>query len=192
MKSRELLSRLNVKTLLVLLRLLREELSAATSETSNLCSAEDLAEKLSAIAKTILPVLRNYSSWFIINRKVLALELINPALDELTSQLWAAYVATLNALLRVFPFQALTEAVPPATVMLAEDVESLGFKPLQDAAVISRWYADGQLKPKYLSSRHNQPAAETVMLVRIRALLEDATQMVQDEVRLCMLSSGQN
>ncbi|KAK3050116.1 hypothetical protein LTS18_012644, partial [Coniosporium uncinatum] len=183
MKSRELLSRLNVKTFLVLLRLLRDELRAAGEDTSisSSRSAGDLFEKTFTTAKSILPALRNYSSWFIINRKVLALELGNPVIDELTSQLWDAYAATMNALLRSFPIETLAEAVPPTSVMLPEDMESLGFRPLQDDAVRSRWYTDGQLKPKYFSSHGKQPTAETMMLMRVRALMEDAAAMVQDE-----------
>jgi len=168
-----------------LLRLLRDELRAAGEDTSisSSRSAGDLFEKTFTTAKSILPALRNYSSWFIINRKVLALELGNPVIDELTSQLWDAYAATMNALLRSFPIETLAEAVPPTSVMLPEDMESLGFRPLQDDAVRSRWYTDGQLKPKYFSSHGKQPTAETMMLMRVRALMEDAAAMVQDEVR---------
>ena len=174
---------MNIRTFFTLLQILQPELEPFVGKegiTGVDGSASNGSDKITAVARRVLPGLRHYSSWLTIRAKLLVAQVGESSLTVQMKELWKTYANSLTLLASTFPAQDL----PAIDYLLEEDEDTLGFKPMENENTVSRYYDDesGTRKPKYHDhgiARHH-PNVE--MLGRIRDLLRDGLKLQLDEV----------
>ncbi|KAK7556176.1 hypothetical protein IWX92DRAFT_98471 [Phyllosticta citricarpa] len=170
--------RFNIKTFNILLQILQAELERLTGEDIDGSDSEPLSEKVTAVARRVLPGIRLYSTWFMKNWSVLSADLEGSAHSKVDAhELWKAYAETLTLLASAFNVGLL----PMEQYLLEEDVDTLGFQPLLADSTKRRWFDGSSPKAKWSDEdvKRNHPNVE--MLMRIRDLLVDGLELVQDE-----------
>lgn len=168
----------NVKTFFTLLQILQSELervSEGDDVTRTDGSTSSLSDKITAVARRVLPGLRLYSTWFTRMWRVLDAGVADTLTTVEVQELWKAYAGTLTLLASSFP----SSQLPEDNYMLEEDVETFGFQPLVAEETMVRWYYGNALKAKYSDLERNHPNVE--MLVRVRDLLFDGLALTQIE-----------
>ncbi|EEP79495.1 predicted protein [Uncinocarpus reesii 1704] len=128
----EFFMRLNVKTFTILLQLLIQE----NNEQSNLDWSH----------WTILPALRNYSSWLVANRATLVsqTQYTTALVGYYIRRFWEIYASALN-----FVASNTSRGRVYLNYLLPEDCETLGFSPLMVGSKSRRHVDDsGNVKPK--------------------------------------------
>ncbi|KAH7055955.1 hypothetical protein B0J12DRAFT_569350 [Macrophomina phaseolina] len=175
--------RLNVKTFFILLQILQPELEFLTGEDVNDNGddhSKQLSDKVTAVARRILPGLRLYSAWFMNTWHILSADIegFEGSVSKVEVQeMWKAYAETLTLLVSVFE----PTYLPMEQYMLEEDVETIGFQPLITERTKKMWYRGEILKPKWSDEgvERNHPNVE--MLMRIRDFLVDGLELTQDQ-----------
>lgn len=170
--------RLNAKTFFTLLQILQSELerlSDGDDVTQNGDHVPQLSDKITAVARRVLPGLRLYSTWLFRYWKVLESNMTQTLTRVEVQELWKAYAATLTLLASSFP----PGQLPADNYMLDEDIETLGFQPLVSPETMKVWYDGAVLKKKATELERNHPNIE--MLMRVRDLMVDGLHLVQDE-----------
>ncbi|KAL3476134.1 hypothetical protein BJX99DRAFT_228620 [Aspergillus californicus] len=164
--------RINVKTYFTLLQILSTEVERFAVEDSS----SDKGDKVTIVARRILPALRNYSSWLLtVNKQLVAYNEKDTPLGVQLIEFWKIYANTLTLLASTFDVVRL----PEVDYLLEEDEETLCFVPL-GKGVTSRRYLDmnGQQKPSAndLGVERSHPNIE--MLYRIREFVIDGLDLV--------------
>jgi Est1-like DNA/RNA binding protein len=171
--------RINVKTFFTLLQVLLAELERLATEDSENKDMTAGSDKVTAVARRILPALRHYSSWLLSNSGSLLAqkeEKDTPLSIQIT-EFWKIYANTLTLLASTFDVTRL----PEVEYLLGEDEEILGFKPLINEATVRRYQdTDGQQKP-HPGVERNHPNIE--MLYRIREFVIDGLDLIVSNVR---------
>lgn len=166
---------MNIKTFFRLLQILQPELETLSDGDDVKKQTAPQNDKVTAVARRVLPALRLYSIWF--SRNWHFLNATNLA-DTLTTvdvqELWKAYAETLTLLTMTFPPQEL----PLDDYLLEEDVETIGFQPLFGDDTRRFWYNGEQLKKKWSDPGRSHPNIE--MRMRIRALLIDGALLAKE------------
>lgn len=169
--------RINVKTFFTLLQILLVELERTASFEDSSKDTLPSPDKVSVVARRILPALRHYSSWLLTNSQSLVdqKEEKDSSLSIQIKEFWKIYAGTLSLLASSFDVVSL----PEVDYLLEEDEESLGFAPLDQDAT-SRRYAGGGAQPKPrmhdLGVERSHPNME--MLYRIREFVIDGLDLV--------------
>lgn len=183
LEARVFFQRINVKTFFTLLQILLVELERTASfEDPNSKDAMPIPDKVSVVARRILPALRHYSSWLLTNSQSLVeqKEEKDSALSIQIKEFWKIYAGTLSLLASSFDVVSL----PEIDYLLEEDEESLGFAPLDQDAT-SRRYVGGGHRPKPrmndIGIERSHPNME--MLYRIREFVIDGLDLVVRGVR---------
>ncbi|KAF2792551.1 hypothetical protein K505DRAFT_52114 [Melanomma pulvis-pyrius CBS 109.77] len=174
--------RLNVKTFFTLLQVLQLELERLSEGDDVTHQNGDrtlhLSDKITAVARRILPGLRLYSTWFTRYWNVLNANVADTLTTVEVQELWKAYAATLTLLASSFP----ADQLPPDNYMLEEDTETIGFQPLVSPETMKLWYnntdTDTTMKQKWSDLERNHPNIE--MLMRVRDLLVDGLTLMQN------------
>jgi hypothetical protein len=170
--------RLNVKTFFTLLQVMQpelERLSGGHDVTHNGDRTPQLSDKITVVARRVLPGLRLYSTWFAQFWKVLNANIADTLTEVEVQELWRSYAETLTLLVSSFPVQEL----PGDNYMLEEDTETIGFQPLVSPDTKKLWYNnDGGMKQKWSDLGRNHPNVE--MLMRVRDLLVDGLVLTQN------------
>jgi hypothetical protein len=172
--------RLNVKTFFTLLQILQPELERSSDGddvTQNGERAPQLSDKITAVARRVLPGLRLYSTWFTRFWHVLNANIADTLTKVEVQELWKGYAATLTLLTESFPADQLPQD-PSDSYMLEEDIETIGFQPLVSPETMRVWYRDGEMKPKCTDVERSHPNVE--MLMRVRDLLIDGLMLTQN------------
>lgn len=171
--------RINVKTFFTLLQILSAELERFATEDNECKESQHGSEKITAVARRVLPALRNYSSWLLINHGSLVeaqKQDKDTALSVQIKEFWPVYANILTLLASTFDVISL----PEVEYLLEEDEETLGFKPLINDATSRRYLSDtiAKNKPRMLDPgiERNHPNIE--MLYRIREFVIDGLDMV--------------
>ncbi|KAG9191469.1 hypothetical protein G6011_10203 [Alternaria panax] len=171
--------RLNVKTFFILLQVLQPELDRLSEgndvKHQNGDRATHLSDKITAVARRILPGLRLYSTWFRRYWKVLNANIADTLNTVDVQELWKAYAATLSLLASSFP----VEQLPQENYMLEEDTDTIGFEPLIHPDTVKLWYDGDVMKQKWTELERNHPNIE--MLMRVKDLLIDGLLLTQDD-----------
>jgi hypothetical protein len=171
-----------------LLQVLISELSDITQRQDvhklQCSESEQLVDKITPVMQALLPSLKLYNIWFLRCWKTLGVDLDGQQFDQYeTFQLWEEYAACASALDSAFPSRA---ALPSQSeFLLTEDFDTLGFAPLtQKSSNCGIWASDdGSVKKRYADrpqSSRTDPRVESLM--RIRKLLDDMDQLVEDKV----------
>ncbi|CAG8243934.1 unnamed protein product [Penicillium olsonii] len=175
--ARVFFQRINVKTFFTLLQILLVELERTASFEDLGKDSLPSPEKVSVVARRILPALRHYSSWLLTNNQALVdqKEEKDSSLSIQIKEFWKIYAGTLSLLASSFDVVTL----PEIDYLLEEDEESLGFAPLDQDATSRRYVGGGaQPKPRMhdLGVERSHPNME--MLYRIREFVIDGLDLV--------------
>ncbi|EFE40372.1 conserved hypothetical protein [Trichophyton verrucosum HKI 0517] len=141
-----------------------------------LAELECSADKVTSVAYSILPALRHYSSWLLVNSPVLvsAPESKDTPLCIQIKELWKSYANTLTVLTSTFDVINL----PDVDYLLEEDENTLGFKPFAHPNTMRRYGPPGATKPR----RHETTASnDKEMLFRIRQFVIDGLDLERNE-----------
>lgn len=174
--------RINVKTFFTLLQILLAELERFATEDSDSKESQPGSEKVTVVARRVLPALRNYSSWLLTNCGSLTAQKQDKdtALSVQIQEFWKIYANTLTLLASTFDIYSNLEV----EYLLEEDEETLGFKPLIDDATSRRYLVseNGRTKPRMLGPgiERNHPNIE--MLYRIREFVIDGLYLINSSV----------
>ncbi|KAF1998432.1 hypothetical protein P154DRAFT_252341 [Amniculicola lignicola CBS 123094] len=171
--------RLNVKTFFTLLQIFQPELERLSEgedvTRQNGDHETHLSDKITAVARRILPGLRLYSAWFARYWHVLNANVADTLTTVEVQELWKAYAGTLTLLASSFP----VDQLPQDNYMLEEDTDTIGFQPLISQETTKLWYKDdGTMKEKWTDLERNHPNIE--MLMRVRDLLIDGLHLTQN------------
>ena len=138
--------------------------------------------RITAVIRRVLPGLRHYSSWLAIRAEILAAPVDEHSLNVQIKELWKNYASTLTLLASTFS----VEDLPEIEYILEEDVDVLGFKPLEHECRIRRYYDEisATRKPRYYDQGVKVHHCDVEILGRIRDILMDGAKLQLDEVRL--------
>ncbi|RHZ52327.1 uncharacterized protein CDV56_106298 [Aspergillus thermomutatus] len=175
--SRLFFQRINVKTFFTLLQILLAELERFAVEDSLDKDVKSGPDKVTVVARRVLPALRHYSSWLLIVSHSLVAhkeEKDTPLAVQIT-EFWKIYANTLSLLASTFDVVHL----PEIDYLLEEDEESLGFAPLNKDATSRRYLsATGQQKPRMTDVGVERSHPNIEMLYRIREFVIDGLDLV--------------
>ncbi|RAK73438.1 uncharacterized protein BO72DRAFT_244552 [Aspergillus fijiensis CBS 313.89] len=175
--ARAFFQRINVKTFFTLLQILLAEVERFAVEDSSNKDAQTGPDKVTVVARRVLPALRNYSSWLLTVSHLLAAhkqEKDTPLAVQIT-EFWKIYANTLTLLASTFDVVHL----PEIDYLLEEDEETLAFAPLSKDTTCRRYLgSNGQQKPRINDPgvERNHPNME--MLYRIREFVIDGLDLV--------------
>ena len=172
---------LNLRTFSTVLDTWRAQLSDAELEKTQYAGLDvmqQLASKITDVGRHALPVLRLYSAWLLTNSQVLTAGVGNDAVKSSIHRFWMVYVESMSLFATVFPVQSL----PQISYMLEEDVESIGFKPLESEVSKKLWLDTASDSPKKKYSQSVRQTADVEMLARVRELLVDGLLLAVDQV----------
>jgi len=170
--------RLNVKFFTAILEVYHVDLEKHLQEHTG---ASSLVDKLTDLARHVLPALRLYSTWLLSNAHIVAARVGDQPIQEAMDYFWHVYAKTLSVMAYSFSFRELGE-VP---YQLEEDVDAFGLKPLNSDKSRKVWVDDasGQAKAKYNDEGVHRLDHNQEMLGRVRELLFDALLLAVDKVR---------
>lgn len=191
--ARIFFQRINVKTFFTLLQILLVELERFAVEDSNSKAAENGPDKVTVVARRILPALRHYSSWLLTTSDFLIAqkEEKDSALSIQIKEFWKIYAGTLTLLASTFDVVHL----PDIDYLLEEDEESLGFAPLDQESAGSagrRYYAaENELKPRVTDPGVERSHPNMEMLYRIREFVIDGLDLVvRNRIPIALVDDG--
>ncbi|KAL4966820.1 uncharacterized protein BDV14DRAFT_188744 [Aspergillus stella-maris] len=174
--ARLFFQRINVKTYFTLLQILLAEIERFAVEDPNNKDVRLGADKVTVVARRILPALRNYSSWLLtVNNYLVAYKEKDTPLAVQLTEFWKSYANTLTLLASTFDVPNL----PEVDYLLEEDEETLCFMPLSKGSTSRRYLnANGLQKPSINDPgvERNHPNIE--MLYRIREFVIDGLDLV--------------
>ena len=137
-----------------------------------------LSAKLSLVTKTLLPVLRIYSTWLTVNWAVFTAGLAQSTLGLHIDDFWSTYAQVLSLLAVTFP----TKNISKIDYMLEEDVDTISFVPLIKDKTTKIWMTDDGPRQKFSDAEVERLHPDIEMLGRIRGLLVDSLQIVVQDV----------
>ncbi|KAJ5280423.1 hypothetical protein N7478_005795 [Penicillium angulare] len=175
--ARIFFQRVNVKTFFTLLQILLVELERFAVEDSINKPTDNGPDKVTAVARRILPALRHYSSWLLATSDFLIAqkEEKDSALSIQIKEFWKIYAGTLTLLASTFEIIHL----PEVDYLLEEDEESLGFAPLDQKATIRRYCTpNGEIKPRVTDPKIERSHPNMEMLYRVREFVIDGLDLV--------------
>lgn len=180
--ARLFFQRINVKTFFTLLQILLVELerSVVVEDPGNDKDAKSSPEKVTVVARRILPALRHYSSWLLtVSPLLVAYKEKDTPLSVQITEFWKIYANTLTLLALTFEVVNL----PDIDYLLEEDEETLGFAPLDQEAT-SRRYLDtnGKFKPRMHDQGVERSHPNIEMLYRVREFVIDGLDLVVGNV----------
>ena len=185
--------RLNVRMIFVLLQVLLPELDDhATGEdlpNSSDGASDRSREKITVIARRILPVLRQYSTWLLSEARILVVD--HPgSIGVYIKELWKMYADVMTALATHFN----GTAFPDLTYLLEEDQTTVGFKPLRDPELNGSvdLYTDqkGLLKPRCTDKGVERSHPNDEMQGRVRDVLLCAMHLISRDDCSIVLEQG--
>lgn len=123
--------RLNVRTFFTLLQLLQSELELGASGDVDLQSSYGsgrTSNRITAVARRLLPALRQYSSWLTVNLSLLVNKVGDNMLEVQVREMWRTYANTLTIITSTFDVSEL----PSIEYLLEEDEDTICFQPFKD------------------------------------------------------------
>jgi hypothetical protein len=175
--------RLNVKTFFTLLQILQPELERfvgqdGTGDDPDSPSSD--SDRLTAVARRVLPGLRNYSTWLSTNSNLQLLanygSLEDAALAVQVKEFWMSYTHTLTLIAGTFEAGNL----PVVEYLLEEDEDTVGFAPLMNEETKERYETvAGIQKPRWRDQGMERSHPNVEFLYRIRDFLVTGLQLTQ-------------
>ena len=160
--------RLNVRNFFTLLQLLQSELEAGATGEADLSPTQSSpggSSRISAVARRVLPALRQYSSWLTTNVTLLTNNVGESALQVQVKEMWKIYANTLTILASTFSVASL----PALDYLLEEDEDTICFKPFTgDTSARHRLPGSTDRKPMFHASGIERQHPNVEMWGRIR------------------------
>lgn len=168
--------RLNIRTFNVLLHIFQEELAELLNKHDNVTdrNPQSSVPQTTTKMERILPALRLYTLWLRKNVAVVACS-VDSALGILQQKFWISFAQCLSLTAEVFPAETLSEV----SRMFEEDVDTIGFKPLQCDQNKDVW-VEAKLGQHETFESGRDMSRE--MLARVRDLLVTGLKLAFDEV----------
>ena len=174
------LQNLNVQTFSLLLEALVGDLKTASQQADQPASSHDMTQLLTTAIMTLLPALRQCSSWMTSKYRTI-MSSSQHKRDFHVTRLLTLYVETMNILNQTFPMQRL----PKIEYLLEEDTNVIGFLPLTLDTCQRRFLDDsGKIKPRPPPMAYSMVEE---MFGRIRDLVDEARLLALWEVGSCLL-----
>ena len=167
----------NLKVFFVLLGILVSEFTDLEEAVGQDDTARDSSEKLTAVVRRILPVLRHYSSWLRSTCSSLHRQTDETVVAHVR-EFWKRFAEALTVLTTTFDVFKL----PLVDYLLEEDLDTVAFTPLSTRASADRYRKDGRIKPKNDDASVQRLHPNQEMLARVRGLVLDGIQIVFDDV----------
>ncbi|RFU35841.1 hypothetical protein B7463_g454, partial [Scytalidium lignicola] len=161
--------------LTVFLEMLLPEL-AETSTGEDLPNATNgshstgVHDKITIIARRILPALRKYSVWLVSQARIIIAQVGNGIVNLHIIEMWKMYCAVLTRLANFFP----VEELPSINYLFEEDESTIGFNPFRDPLLPQDCdlYTDSNgLKPRTTDPGVQRSHPNVEMLARVRDIL---------------------
>lgn len=176
--------RLNVRTFFTLLQLLQSELEAGATGEADMSpthTSTSRSSRISAVARRILPALRQYSSWLTTNVTLLTNSLGESALQVQVKEMWKIYANTLTILASTFQVATL----PSLDYLLEEDEDTICFKPfIGDTSARHRLPGSTEPKPMFHAPGIERQHPNVEMWGRIREFVVVGLRLAyENEVR---------
>ncbi len=176
-----------MKTFFTFLQILQPELERFGGEESGTGSSDrplNGLDKITVVARRVLPALRQYSSWMVSNTAFLVAQVGDTSRTVQIKELWKVYANTLTLLAATFPVSEL----PEIGYLLEEDVDTLGFKPFTSDRSWRRYFVNQRgetqdRKPKWNDRGVERHHPNVEMLGRVRDFLVDGLTLATDDVR---------
>ncbi|KAL8861430.1 MAG: hypothetical protein Q9178_002303 [Gyalolechia marmorata] len=166
------IQRLNLRIFSCLLGSLRTQDEDRTQEGSK-------TDMISSTVRRLLPGLRYYSAWLVSRAGPLSLHLGDLTMDRFVRDFWAIYTETMSLLLSA----AKDIDLPRLEYLLEEDMEIIGFRPLQEVQMQRKLAVpESSLRRANLCEvvvTRQTPNIE--MQYRIRDLLHDALELAEND-----------
>ncbi|KAH0388917.1 hypothetical protein KCU92_g637, partial [Aureobasidium melanogenum] len=168
--------RLNVKFFTAILEVYYTDLEKHIQEHTKI---SNLVDKLTDLARHVLPALRLYSTWLLSNAHIVAARVGDESFQTAMDHFWHIYAKTLSVMAFSFSFRELDE-IP---YQLEEDVDTFGLRPLNSDRSRKVWLDDatGQSKAKFNDETIERLDTNQEMLGRVRELLFDALLLAVDK-----------
>ncbi|KAI5209481.1 hypothetical protein E4T39_00778 [Aureobasidium subglaciale] len=168
--------RLNVKFFTAILQTYHDNLEEHIQEHT---TTSDLIDRVTDVARHVLPALRLYSTWLLSNAHIVTARVGDEPIQEALVRFWHVYAKTLSVMASSFSFRELSE-VP---YQLEEDVDVYGLKPLNSDRSCKIWLhvATGEPKAKHDDEGVTRLKLDEEMLGRVRELLFDALLLAVDK-----------
>ncbi|KAF2222486.1 Est1 DNA/RNA binding domain-containing protein [Elsinoe ampelina] len=160
---------LNLKTLILLLRIFEKEIEVATAagRRSGVGKQHSLEDKITPTMHNVLPALRLYQHNLLSNYQFTRPDESGSPGSLIAAQLWNTLAGACSAAATAFPVAQLMEA----PYMLEEDVEVTAFSPAISDATRTVWHGDDGSAKRRFNDRGVQRLSTTLeMLARIRDL----------------------
>ena len=143
---------------------------------------DDLAAKLPATARRLLPGLRLYSVWVIPAVHLISGLSSDDLLRDAVIEFWSIYAVAIDVVAEVFPIWDLEE-LPALGYLLEEDVDTLGFKPLEDKKTTRNWIdtQTGTIKPRFSDRAVVRLSQDEEMLARVKDFLTDGLYLANND-----------
>ncbi|TKX27375.1 DNA/RNA binding protein [Elsinoe australis] len=160
--------RLNIKSLIVLLRILDKEIAAIdVRKEQKRGKAPSLEDFMTTGMHNILPAIRIYHQYLLSSYQFLLADEQDVHNRSVAAELWAMLAQVCSAAAAVFPLAQL----PELPYMLEEDVDTIAFEPVNSPATNDfRYLDDGRLKAKFNDQGVGRLSTNLEMLARIRSL----------------------
>ncbi|KAI9818492.1 MAG: hypothetical protein M1827_000551 [Pycnora praestabilis] len=181
--------RLNVKTFFTFLQVLQPELERLFGDDVTIQNGDGSnngSDKITAVARRVLPGLRHYSSWLVSNSAFLVAQVGDTSLNVQIKELWKIYANTLTLLAATFPAAEL----PSVEYMLEEDEDTVGFKPFSSELAQKRYFAGEMRKPKWHEQGVERCHPNIEMLARVRDFLTNGLELALDDTIPIALVDG--
>jgi hypothetical protein len=168
------LLRLNIRVLFVLLQILQPELEVlvAGEDLPNASPKSKQRETITAVARRILPALRQYSIWLVSQAPIVTATVGNGPLNLHIKQMWNLYADVMTTIVGTFP----VDNLPTVEYLLEEDEITVGFKPLREPPNIESGInvyigSNGVLKPRFTDPGMERSHPNVEMLARVRDII---------------------
>ena len=189
LESFHLLQSFNIKVASQLLEVLGAELHRIEKLIES--NEMDDSKKLTPVVRCLLPVLRQYSSWLLAEvpflvildaqAKVVESRIGQPKAADSIQALWRIYVSALAALATIYPLKGGKKL----NYLLAEDEDTIAFKPFADDLVRSRYLNEaGKLKARSTDQCVSKDDPVEEMLHRVRQIVRDGLIIAKSTVSL--------
>ncbi|KAL8794869.1 MAG: hypothetical protein Q9195_002581 [Heterodermia aff. obscurata] len=172
--------RLNVRTFFTLLQLLQSELELGASSDVDPYSAHGLgrsSNRMTAVARRLLPSLRQYSSWLTVNLSLLVNKVGDNVLEVQVREMWKTYANTLTIIASTFEIAEL----PSVEYLLEEDEDTICYKPFKDDTS-PRYRPSGStdMKPMFHTQGVERQHPNVDMLGRIGDFLRVGVELAME------------
>jgi hypothetical protein len=144
-------------------------------------TAHQTPEKVTVVARRVLPALRQYNAWLICRSMIIINAVVTESTNLYIKQMWSVYADVVTKLVHFFPAQEL----PNLDYLLEEDETTVGFKPFRDTQIPPEiglhTSKDGRLKHRSTDAgiQRNHPMLE--MKSRVRDIICGAVSLIKKE-----------